>query len=102
MDCDCFHAQNPTERKFQTIKLSNAVLQQTVLRCRGGMTLLCFGPAAFSLRQDGASGLLVLRSAAADLLAEDRSATFRASYERWLALFADFLAAVATLNTTTA
>lgn len=90
-------AQNPTERKFQSIKLSNAVLQQTVLRCRGGMQLLCFGPGAFSLREDG-GGLLMLRSAAADLLAEDRSASFRASYERWLARFVDFLAAVATIN----
>jgi hypothetical protein len=85
--------QNPTERKFQTIKLSNAILQQSVLRCAGGLEVLCHGPCAFHLRED--AGGLVLRSGAADLLAEDRSAAFRAAYERWLAQYADFLAATA-------
>jgi hypothetical protein len=55
--------------------------------------MLCNGPCAFHLRED--AGVLVLRSGAADLLAEDRSAAFRAAYERWLAQYADFLAAAA-------
>lgn len=84
--------QDPTARKFQTIKLTNTVLRQQILSCRGGLELLLFGPAAFHLHEEGEA--LVLQSAAAYLLTQDRSGAFRRRYESWLGRYGDVLSAV--------
>lgn len=87
-----------TERKFQAIKITNAVLRQNVLQARGGIALLLFGPAAFHLTLSALSASLgqhVIQSAiASEILQNDKSATFRALYGTWLRQYVDFLNAV--------
>lgn len=94
-----FVTQDPTERKYQCIKLSNAHLRQTVVQAKGGLQLLCFGPCAFQLTLSTAgptAGQHVLQSAVAgEVLVADRSTSFRAVYAAWLRKYVEFLRAVA-------
>lgn len=93
--------QDPTERKYQTIKLSNAILQQSILQAHGGIGLLLFGPAAFRLTISTLSASLgqqVVQSAlATDILQEDKSTSFRTRYVTWLRQYVAFLTAVVEL-----
>lgn len=90
--------QDPLERKYQSIKITNAHLRQSVLQASGGLQLLCFGPAAFrlALSTTGVSaGQYVLQSAvAAEVLVVDKSALFRATYVSWLRKYVQVLKAV--------
>ncbi len=89
------HCQDPTERKYQTIKLSNSVLQQNVLQAHGGIALLLFGPAAFTLTISSLSASLgqqVVQSAlASEILQADKSTSFRTRYVAWLRQYVGFL-----------
>ena len=118
------------DKKYQTVKLSNAVLQKSVLSCVGGIELMCFGPTAFRLlaipTQSSSKApptesttsaqlstaaaaasaekeevVLVLQSAVCtEIMATDMSATFREQYRTWIMCFANFLLSVGTTYVT--
>ncbi len=93
--------QDPTERKYQTIKITNPILQH-ILHTNGGVELLLFGPAAFRLTISTLSaslGLQVVQSAiAVEILQNDKSTSFRTVYSGWLRKYVDFLNAVCSMN----
>jgi len=77
--------------------LSNSILQQNVLQAHGGIALLLFGPAAFTLTISSLSASLgqhVVQSAlASQILQEDKSTSFRTRYVAWLRQYVGFLTA---------
>ena len=87
----CF--QDLTNKKTQSIKLTNAFLNRNVLNVRGGLALLCFGPGCFSLSQD----LFTVESCIADELAKIpahlRGERARV-WKEWLLKYVQFLKSV--------
>eukprot|EP01034_Spumella_vulgaris_P028450 gene28450-35303_t len=82
------------EPKTQTIRLTNAYLHRSVLVARGGLQMLCFGPAGFRLSRDCSSLEAGVREAWRD--GGDR-AELGVLLKAWLGKYAEYLRAVCDL-----
>jgi hypothetical protein len=81
--------KDQTDKKFQSIKTSNAFFQRTVLSAHGGLALFCFGPACFSLSPGGLTVDSCISRAA--ISPSFTTAEMRRKISGWLHSYVQFL-----------